>query len=209
MDALGRRFAVGQSINAYTADVSGTSMAVWDMAKGKFIAGGEGKLSIDAVALSADGEFAYYSTEHSVRKICVFGSKLVLSIPHEGAVTGVAFLPGKEVGLSVSRAGEILVWRTDTGVVLTRLFTNQSLEACAISPDGETFVVGDNEGSVCFFAMVGGATFPARVQGGPEFLADSLIEQESDHPAEVQQGSYAENEAITLKSTSSRGGCER
>lgn len=158
-DGKGKRFAVGQGHGRDTflgtADVQRTAMVVWDQNEKDFIASGIGWDDIEAVAMSRDGQFAYYTVNETVKKLRVEDNEELLVVSHDGFATGIAMSPDESYVVSVSRRGEILVWDKDDGKILSRFVMDTSLEACALSPDGCTLMVGDNAGQVHFFKLEG------------------------------------------------------
>jgi WD40 repeat protein len=83
------------------------------------------------------------------------GEKLRTLAGHSGSVDAVAVYDGGQRAISASGDNTLKVWDLDTGVCLATFSGDSGFLACAVTPDGRTFVAGDEGGRVHFLRLEG------------------------------------------------------
>lgn len=71
-------------------------------------------------------------------------------------VVAVAVMPDGSRAVLASDDGILTVWDLETGNIIVNFSGDSILVTCAVSPDGQTIVVGEASGRVHFLRLEGG-----------------------------------------------------
>ena len=110
---------------------------------------------MNGVAVTPDGLRAVTVSSDKTLKVwdLVTGAVLHTFEGHGGSVTGVAVTQDGQRAVSVSRDNALKVWDLATGNVVATFVADGYPDACAVAPDGTTFVAGDALGRVHFLRL--------------------------------------------------------
>lgn len=84
------------------------------------------------------------------------GKELHTLSVHTKLVSGVAVLPDNRCAVSTSVDGTLKLWNLESGQIIASFTADSSLDACAVAPDGLTFVAGEQSGRVHFLRCLQG-----------------------------------------------------
>jgi WD40 repeat protein len=141
------------------------SIRVWNGTKNVTFPTGADVMS---VALSADGEAIISGGLNEVVEVRDIKSGRVIKTISDGVdgfVYAVAALPGGKTILSAGAYGRVQLWDLASGDLI-RAFNGTSLyaKAVAVTPDGSTFVVGDDsDHGIRVFRCKARGEWPARL----------------------------------------------
>ena len=122
---------------------------LWDARTGRLVRSFRGHTNrIYEVAFSPSGQFVLTGGEDGAR-LWSIAEEAPLYVLEEGVtVGGVAFHPSGERFVTANRIGEVRVWETDNGQLLTEFFPHFSSSwFVTFSPDGETLVSTERVGN--------------------------------------------------------------
>src|SRR5579885_3160496 len=127
------------------------TLKVWDLASGRTLRTLEGhSAGVNGVTVTPDGQQAVSASWDHTLKVWALESGRRLR-PLEGpadGVLGVAVTPDGQRAVSSSGDHTLKVWDLGTGRCLATFTADASIRACAVAPDGRTFVAGDEMGCV-------------------------------------------------------------
>lgn len=73
---------------------------------------------------------------------------------HTAEVNGCAFSPDGRHTLNALDVCTLRLWNVDSGREFARWTTDATLLGCALGPDGETVIAGDNIGRLHFLSII-------------------------------------------------------
>ena len=142
------------------------TLKVWDLRTGKALRTLEGHADgVNAVAVTPDGSQAVSASYDKTLKVWDLrtGKALRTLEGHAGFVNAVAVTPDGSQAVSASWDKTLKVRDLETGMVVATFRADGNMLACAVAPDGRTFVAGDSGGQVHFLRLEEGK--PPRDEG--------------------------------------------
>lgn len=140
--------------------VSGSTdktLIVWNFTTGQAVYALEGHTSpVHAVAVTADGSLAVSASSDHTLKVWDLATRQVIRTleEHTDWVHDVVVTTDGRWVVSVSSDMTLRVWDIRTGKAVLSLAASARLKCCAITPDGQTIVFGDDAGAVHFVDWV-------------------------------------------------------
>jgi WD40 repeat protein len=112
--------------------------------------------SVWAVAVTPDGRWAVSGSDDHTLKVWDLesGEELATLPGHTYGVWAVAVTPDGRRAVSGS-AGMLKVWDLKSSEIIADFSAEGALRACAVAPDGETFVAAGDSGRVHFLHLEG------------------------------------------------------
>ena len=133
-----------------------TTLKVWDLESGaKLRTLAEHRDWVVAVAVAPDGSRAVSASEDNTLKVWDLesGAELRTLTGHSAGVwAAVVTADGRRV-VSGSVDQTLKVWDLERGLLLSTFSADAGLSACAVAPDGLTFIAGDAGGHVHFLRL--------------------------------------------------------
>ncbi|MBD2504474.1 WD40 repeat domain-containing protein [Anabaena azotica] len=135
----------------FATNASQSGIQSWNLQTGKRTGNFEAKSSINAVAISPDGNnLAVGIRDNAIKLWNVSNGQLIYNlIGHTGEVKTVAFSPdGKQIA-SGSQDGSVKLWNISTGKVISTFRAHKQLVwAVAFNPDGKTIASCGQDGTI-------------------------------------------------------------
>jgi WD40 repeat protein len=104
--------------------------------------------SINAVAVSADGQTIVSGSTDKTVKVWRQDGSLITTLTGHNAVTGIAVSADGQTIVSGSLDGTLRVWQTNNSKVMSFRTDQFGVESVAVSADGQTIVSGSFDGTV-------------------------------------------------------------
>ncbi|MBD2683621.1 MULTISPECIES: WD40 repeat domain-containing protein [Nostoc] len=139
----------GQTLFATSG--SGSMLESWNVKTGKRTGSFEAKSSINAIAISPDGNtLATGIRDNAIKLWNINDAKLIRTLTgHQGEVRTVAFSPDGTLLASGSRDGTIKLWNVSTGQAIGTFSAHkEQVWSVAFNPDGKTLASAGQDGTV-------------------------------------------------------------
>jgi len=139
---------------AVSASHDGT-LKVWDIRSGAELLTLRGHTGwVMAVAVMPDGESVISGSADGSLKLWDLesGDPLLTLRGHTGFVTGVAVAARGRRVVSTSEDHTLKVWDLEEAAVIASFTGDGQLRACALTPDGQTIIAGENSGRIHFLS---------------------------------------------------------
>ncbi|WP_414755247.1 WD40 repeat domain-containing protein [Anabaena sp. CCY 9910] len=139
----------GQTL--FTTSGSGSLLQSWNVKTGKRTGSFDAKSSINAVAISSDGNtLATGIRDNAIKLWNINDSKLIHTLTgHQGQVRTVAFSPDGTLLASGSQDGTVKLWNATTGKQISTFTAHkEQVWSVAFHPDGKTFASTGQDGTV-------------------------------------------------------------
>jgi len=134
------------------------TLKVWDLESGREIHTlKEHGSVVSAVAITPDGRHAVSASSDRIVKVWGLesGHELCTLAGHGDSVDVVAVTPDGRLAVSASWDKSLKVWKLESGEQVAGFTGDSAMYACAIAPDGRTFVAGGTSGRVHFLRLEG------------------------------------------------------
>jgi WD40 repeat protein len=133
--------------------INDASLEVWDMEHTRHLRTLKGhKVWVPGLAVTPDNRWIVSAGDEGTLRtwdLATLEPTRVIQA-HSSPIKGMTLMPDGQHVVTVSSDRTLKVWNLVTGGLVARLDFDSSPQACAITPDGRTLVVGDNHGRVCF-----------------------------------------------------------
>jgi len=132
------------------------TLKVWDLDSGVCLRTLEGHASeVNCVALHADGRRAVSASRDKTLKVWDLDSGACLRMleGHTDEVNFVALHADGRRAVSASSDKTLKVWDLKTGQELASFAGDAEMRSCALAPNGDTVVAGDENGRMCFLRL--------------------------------------------------------
>jgi len=130
---------------------------VWDLETGKMVHRLVGHSQrVSTLSVTPEGKGLISGSRDTTLMVWDLdsGEKIHTLAGHQDFVNSAAISIGNRAVLSGSRDNSLRVWNLDSGQEIAQLILETSVIDCAASPDGVTFVAGDEGGVVHFLRLV-------------------------------------------------------
>ncbi|QLE45108.1 WD40 repeat domain-containing protein (plasmid) [Nostoc sp. C052] len=139
----------GQTLFATSG--SGSLLQSWNVKTGKRTGSFEAKSSINAVAISLNGNtLAAGIRDKAIKLWNIHNGKLIhILTGHQGEVRTIAFSPDGTLLASGSRDGTVKLWNATTGKEISTFTAHkQQVSSVAFNPDGKTLASAGQDGTI-------------------------------------------------------------
>ena len=133
------------------------TLRIWDLESGESLRTLEGHTDlVTAVAVTSDGRRALSASGDKTLRIWDLesGESLRTLEGHTGWVTAVAVTSDGRRAVSASGDKTLRIWDLESGKAIATFIADAVLGTCAITPDGLTFVAGDESGQLHFLRLI-------------------------------------------------------
>ena len=115
------------------------------------------KSHVNAVAVTGDGKYAVSGSDDEKLKVweLATGRKIRTLKGHSDSVNAVAVTGDGKYAISASDDTTLKVWELATGQKIATFTGEDSIDCCAVAPDGVTIAAGDESGKVHFLRLQG------------------------------------------------------
>jgi len=135
------------------------TLKVWDLENGTELYTLSGhNARINAVAITPDGKMAVSASDDNTLKVWNLegGNELHTLFGHTDRVNAVAVTLDSERAISASSDGTLYVWDLKIGQVIARFNTDEGLQACTVTSDGQRIIAGSTLGRVHCLQLIKG-----------------------------------------------------